>query len=46
MNYQGNDPRGPQWSGFGLCKIAPIPYKVTPELVCDKFQFNEALRGK
>jgi hypothetical protein len=45
VNYKGNDPRGPLWSGFGLCAIAPMPYKVTPELVCDKFQFNEALRG-
>jgi hypothetical protein len=45
VNYKGNDPRGPLWSGFGLCKIAPMEYKVLPNFVCKQFQFNEALRG-
>jgi hypothetical protein len=46
VNYKGNDEeRGPLWSGFGLCKLAPMPYKVLPNFVCKQFQFNEALRG-
>jgi len=45
-SFAGNDPRGALWSDEGLClTYKHVQKPVLPENHCERFVFNEGLRG-